>query len=108
MAQPPRPAATSIPKATSTKKIVVAEDKPLFGKTNLLLMIVGGVIILLGMLLMAGGRSSDPKVFDYNEVYSKMRITVAPILIIIGILVEVVAIFKQGKPAVATTETTTV
>lgn len=107
MAQPPRPAATSIPKATSTKKVVVAEDKSLFGKTNILLMIVGGVIILLGMLLMAGGRSSDPKVFDYNEVYSKMRITVAPILIIIGILVEVVAIFKQGKPAVATAETTT-
>ena len=62
-----------------------------------MLMVLGAVIIVLGMVLMAGGRSSDPKVFDYNEVYSKTRITVAPILIIIGILIEIVAIFRQPR-----------
>lgn len=93
MAQPPR---TVIPKATVTKKVVI-NDTPLFGKENLVLMIAGAVIIILGMILMAGGRSSDPKVFDYNQVYSKTRITVAPILIIIGILIEVIAIFRQPR-----------
>lgn len=102
MAQPPRPATTTtaIPKATAPKKtFTVVNDTPLFGKMNIWLMIAGGIIIILGMIVMAGGRSSDPKVFDYNEVYSKTRITVAPILIIIGILVEVVAIFFQGRRA---------
>ena len=98
MAQPPRPAFTKTapPAATSTKKVIV-NDTPLFGKTNLVLMVAGAIIIILGMIVMSGGRSSDPKVFDYNQGYSKMRITVAPILIIIGILIEVVAIFLQPR-----------
>ena len=99
MAQPPRPAVTTKTTSASaplTKKVMV-NDTPLFGKTNLLLMVAGVVVIILGMVLMAGGRSSDPKVFDYNQVYSKTRITVAPILIIIGILIEVVAIFRQPR-----------
>ena len=100
MAQPPRPATTAtIPKAAPAPKktFVVVNDTPLFGKMNIWLMIAGGVIIILGMIVMAGGRSSDPNVFDYKQVYSTTRITVAPILIIIGILVEIVAIFFQGR-----------
>ena len=98
MAQPPRPAVTTktTPPPPVTKKIIV-NDTPLFGKTNRMLMVAGAVIIILGMVLMAGGRSSDPKVFDYNQVYSTTRITIAPILIIIGILVEIVAIFRQPR-----------
>lgn len=96
MAQPPRPAVTKTTPFVATKKIIV-NDTPLFGKPNLMLMVAGAVIIILGMVLMAGGRSSDPKVFDYNEVYSKTRITVAPILIIIGILIEIVAIFRRPR-----------
>jgi hypothetical protein len=80
-----------------TKKAVVIDDAPLFGKQNIMLMGIGAIIIILGMIVMAGGKSPDPKVFNYNEVYSTVRITVAPILIILGILVEVVAIFR--KPA---------
>lgn len=80
-------------KATPTK--MKADESPIFYKANFLLMIIGAVIIIAGMVIMAGGKSSDPKVFDYNEVYSKTRITVAPILIIIGILVEIYAIFKR-------------
>jgi len=97
MAQPPRPAVTTKTTAAPLTKKVMINDTPLFGKINLLLMVAGAVIIILGMVLMAGGRSSDPKVFDYNQVYSKTRITVAPILIIIGILIEVIAIFRQPR-----------
>lgn len=96
MAQPPRPAVTKTAPPPLTKKITINET-PLFGKSNLMLMVTGAVIIIVGMLLMSGGRSSDPKVFDYNQVYSKTRITVAPILIIIGILIEVFAIFRQPR-----------
>jgi len=58
---------------------------------------IGGVVMLLGLLLMAGGKSSDPNVFDTNEVYSFRRITIAPILIVAGLMIEVYAIMKKPK-----------
>lgn len=73
----------------------VVDHTPLFGKQNLLLMLLGGVIIAAGMVVMAGGKSADPNVFNDKEVYSTLRITVAPILILLGLVVEVYAIFKK-------------
>jgi hypothetical protein len=46
---------------------------------------------------MAGGKSEDPNVFAVNEVYGTMRITVAPILIIVGLIIEIFAIMKKEK-----------
>jgi len=60
-------------------------------------MLLGVVIIAVGMLLMAGGKSNDPSVFNENEVYSFRRITLAPILIIAGLVIEIYAIFKKPK-----------
>lgn len=58
-------------------------------------MAIGGVVILLGILLMAGGKSNDPAVFTDAEIYSMRRITLAPILIVGGLLIEVYAIMKK-------------
>jgi len=69
----------------------------LFTKENYLWMGIGAAVMLLGLLLMAGGKSSDPNVFNPSEVYSFRRITVAPILIIAGLMVEVYAIMKKPK-----------
>jgi uncharacterized protein YoxC len=69
----------------------------LFGKDNILWMLIGVAVIVLGIFLMSGGKSEDPNVFDVNEVYSTTRITVAPILIIVGLLIEVYAIMKKSK-----------
>jgi hypothetical protein len=74
-------------------------NSALFTKENYTWMLIGGVVIALGMMLMSGGRSADPKVFDTKEVYSTTRITIAPILIILGLLVEVYAIFRKPKEA---------
>lgn len=74
-------------------------NSTLFTKENYTWMLIGGVVIALGMMLMSGGRSTDPKVFDTKEVYSTTRITIAPILIIFGLLVEVYAIFRKPKEA---------
>lgn len=60
-------------------------------------MLLGVGIIALGMLLMVGGRSADPNTFNVDEVYSTRRITIAPILIIIGLGIEIYAIFKKPK-----------
>jgi hypothetical protein len=68
-----------------------------FTRENYRWMIGGVAVIALGMLLMAGGKSTNPAIFDQKEVYSTTRITIAPLLIIIGLGLEVVAIFKQPK-----------
>ena len=70
---------------------------PIFGKENYRWMLIGLAAILLGLLLMIGGKSKDPNVFDPSQVYSFRRITVAPILILAGLALEIVAIFKKQK-----------
>lgn len=83
--------------ATAEKDIVRLSSKPLFAKENMIWMIAGAVVMLLGYLLMAGGRSEDPNVFNKDEVYSTTRITIAPIVILIGLVIEIFAIFRQPK-----------
>lgn len=69
----------------------------LFNKENYVWMAIGGVLVLTGMLLMIGGKSEDPNVFNADEVYSFRRITLAPIFIIAGLVVEIYAIMKKSK-----------
>jgi hypothetical protein len=85
--------------ATEVKKTAKATPTTLFTKDNYMWMLIGGAVIALGMLLMVGGKSADPKQFSDKEVYSTMRITVAPILILLGFVVEIYAIFKRPKNA---------
>ena len=69
----------------------------LFGRENYLWMLAGIVVIALGFLLMAGGRSADATKFNADDVYSARRITIAPLLIIIGFVLEIVGIMKKTK-----------
>lgn len=69
----------------------------MFGKENYMWMLIGLAVLALGFFLMAGGKSADPKVFDEKEVYSTTRITIAPILIIAGFIIEIFAIMKKPK-----------
>ena len=74
-----------------------AVPNPLFGKQNYTWMLVGLVIMALGFFLMAGGKSADPMKFNDNEIYSFTRITLAPILIMTGFIIEIFAIMKKPK-----------
>lgn len=68
----------------------------MFGKSNYMWMLIGILVIALGMILMSGGKSNvNPTVFDAEAVYSPVRITVAPILIILGLGIEIFALFKK-------------
>ena len=84
-------------KEKKTKTTTVSTTAGLFEKHNLVLMFAGAVVIAIGMLLMGGGKSNDPNVFNEKEVYSFMRITVAPILIVLGLVIEIIAIFRKPK-----------
>lgn len=65
-----------------------------FGKKNYILMVVGAVLMTVGYLLMIGGGSNDPEVFN-EEIFSAQRLTWAPIFILAGLLVEVFAIMSK-------------
>ncbi len=69
----------------------------LFTKENYKWMLIGIVVMAIGFFLMAGGKSSDPNVFQDKDVYSTTRITIAPILIIAGLIIEIFAIMKKPK-----------
>ena len=60
-------------------------------------MLIGIVVMAIGFFLMAGGKSADPNVFNDNQVYSFRRITLAPILIVGGLILEIFAIIKKQK-----------
>jgi uncharacterized membrane protein len=79
------------------EKKQIAPAVSLFNKDNYMWMIIGIVLVAIGIILMSGGKSTDPNVFKENEVYSVRRITIAPILILLGLGVEVYAIFKKPK-----------
>ncbi len=82
-------------KAAKAEKVV--QKSELFTKENYKWMLIGLAILALGFFLMAGGKSKDPNVFNDNVIYSPIRITVAPILIIGGLLLEIFAIMKKPK-----------
>lgn len=117
MAQKKRPHISQKPKTDESPKtgpVVIPKSEParstsrskqpvekgiglLFGKVNYLLMLGGIILIALGFILMAGGGSTDPKVFNAAELFSAQRLTVAPVLILLGFAVEVVAIMYKPK-----------
>jgi len=68
----------------------------MFTRKNYILMIAGTIIIALGYLLMMGGGSDDPNVFS-EEIFIFRRITLAPIVIIIGFLVVMISIMWKEK-----------
>jgi len=71
------------------------EEKPkvefIFQKRNYIFLFVGLGLIALGFILMAGGGSDDPNVFN-PEIYSFRRIRLAPTLILIGLGIQIYAI----------------
>lgn len=66
------------------------------GKENYKLMAIGFAVIIVGFILMAGGRSDDPNVFN-EDIFSFRRITLAPIILLFGFAFEIYAIMKKPK-----------
>lgn len=91
------PTPPSSKKPAPAKKASLRQQTPLFGKENYRWMLIGLILVALGIVLMVGGKSKDPNVFDPHQVYSFTRITLAPILILGGFAVEIYAIFRKDK-----------
>lgn len=67
-----------------------------FTKINFYIMLIGLAFLIVGFILMIGGGSEDPSVFN-PEIFSFQRITLAPVLVLIGFTIQVVAILYKKK-----------
>lgn len=65
-------------------------------KENYKLLLIGFAIIIIGFMLMMGGGSEDPTVFD-EDIFSFRRITLAPLVVLFGFAFEIYAIMKRPK-----------
>ena len=116
MSQVPKKKVKKLVKTTNAKKVVKASDdgkrklkptaskakrtvsptahKMLFGRENYKWIFIGIAFIVVGMFLMAGGAMPSPDVWDDSIIYSHRRITVAPLMILTGLAIQVYAIFR--------------
>jgi hypothetical protein len=74
-----------------------AQNELAFGKENYKLFGIAAVVVIIGYLLMIGGGSDDPNVFNYDELFSFRRITLAPIIVLVGFGIGFYAIVKKPK-----------
>ena len=72
------------------------KNKFAFGKRNYKFMTIGILFITLGFILMSGGGSDNPNVFN-EEIYSFRRIRIAPLIVIIGFSIEIYAILTKPE-----------
>ena len=82
--------------SVTKKQTKSSSDDFAIGKENFKYIGVGVIIIIIGFLLMAGGKSNDPNVFN-PEIFSFRRITLAPIVVVGGFMFIIGAIMKKPK-----------
>jgi hypothetical protein len=87
---------------SSASSSTAKKGELIFGKTNYILMLAGIGLIALGLILMSGGAMPSPDVWDESIIYSKRRTLLAPIVIILGLVVEIVAIFRKSDTGIKT------
>lgn len=80
----------------STKKVSPEKIEFLFKKENYMIILAGVVVLIVGYFLMSGG-SQKPNEFNTDEIYSFRRITLAPIVVIIGYVIVMFGILKKPK-----------
>jgi hypothetical protein len=84
--------------ASETTKKADDSSRPVFafGKENYLIMLAGVALLIIGFVLMTGGGSKDPNVFN-EDMFDFRRLTLSPILILVGFGLGIVAIMKRPK-----------
>ncbi len=67
----------------------------IFGRQNYMMMAGGAALVFFGMLMMIGGSMPDPNTWDPEIIYSKRITLFGPMLILAGLILEILAIFKR-------------
>ena len=85
----------TISRSRSSASPASKKSELIFGKSNYVLMIAGIGLIALGLILMSGGAMPSPDVWDESIIFSNRRTLLAPFVIILGLVVEIFAIFRN-------------
>ncbi len=64
-------------------------------KSNFKIIVAGIALVLLGFILMSGGAAKDPNTFNYEEIFSPVRITIAPIVCLLGYIIVAIGILRN-------------
>ncbi len=87
----------------NTTKKMVSEPKatngnraPLFRPMNYILMVIGLILLIIGFICLRGGAVEDPNTFN-GEIFNNTRIVVAPVMMFLGLIMEVVAIMWHPR-----------
>jgi len=83
-------------KKEKTNTMKGKDDNFALGPKNYKMIAIGFGIIIIGFILMAGGRSDDPNVFD-PAIFSFQRVTLAPLIVLFGFIFEIWAIMKKTE-----------
>ncbi len=86
--------APTVSRSKANKADTGAEEL-IFDRQNYLFIALGAALVLIGILLMTGGAQPDPNEWDESIIYGFRQITLAPIVMVIGLVVVVYAIFKK-------------
>ncbi len=99
-ATPARPQATAARAKAATPSVFgQRNDKLVFGRETYKWMFIGLAIMAVGFICMSGGAMTDPNVWDESIIYSPTRTVIAPFLILVGLGVQIIAIFKKNTTA---------
>jgi len=82
--------------AAVSSKITAPTDM-LFDKVNYMYILGGIALMIIGFVLMSGGSMPDPNTWDESLIYGTRRTVIAPIFILAGLVVQVLAIFKKSN-----------
>lgn len=88
------PSNPNIKSGSEKSKVTQVLAEMTYGKAQFKWMLIGVGFIALGMILMSGGWMPSPDVWDESIIYSFRRLTLAPICILIGLVIQIYAIFK--------------
>ena len=85
------------PQIKQTSNKVTSPPDLLFDKVNYMYIIGGILLMVIGFVLMSGGSMPDSNTWDDSLIYGPRRTVIAPMFILAGLIVQVLAIFKKSK-----------
>ncbi len=94
---------TVITKKNKNTEMPSGKKAPLFRTTNYIIMGVGILLLIIGLFCLRGGAVADPNTFD-GEIFNTRRIVVAPILMFLGLVTEIVAIMWHPRASKKSTD----